>query len=96
MLGSLHTADDAGEDSEESSEGWNSPSGGILFINTPKYSPGNDYLQSYTEASMTLTRGSQHPPGSVMGPWSTDNTLITRKPVGEIRVIRKSITVHVT
>ena len=72
MLGSLYTADDAGEDSEESSEGWNSP-GGIMFINTAKYSPGNDYLQSYTEASMTLTRGSQHPPGSVMGPWSTDN-----------------------
>ena len=72
MLGSLYTADDAGEDSEESSEGWNSP-GGIMFINTAKYSPGNDDLQSYTEASMTLTRGSQHPPGSVMGPWSTDN-----------------------
>lgn len=91
VVGSLHTADGVGEDCQR--KAWKA--GTLLlegFCSLRQLSTLLEMIAcslTLRQASTTLTRGSQHPPGSVMACWCTDNTLITCKLAGEIRVIRK-------
>lgn len=86
VVGSLHTADGVGEDCQR--KAWKA---GTLLLEGFCSLRQLSTLLEMTACSLTLrslttlTRGSQHPPGSVMARWCTDNTLITCKLAGEMK-----------